>query len=451
MISTKTLEQKINQLINSGNLSELQITQLLGAVQSLNDSSFLTVDAVENLPDLESNLGRLVYVSGEEKFYFGDTTSWRADLNSTFLAFNIAAYAWGSNTNGRLGDGTTVAKTSPITVIGDITNWSQVSGGNNHSLGLTDDGIAYAWGRNTNGQLGDGTTVAKNSPITVIGDITNWSQVSGGADHSLGLTDDGIAYAWGSNIQGRLGDGTTIARSSPVTVVGGITNWSQVSAGKSGHSLGLTDDGIAYAWGRNLTGDLGDGTTVSKSSPVTVIGGITNWSQVSAGFNHSLGLTDDGIAYAWGANTNGRLGDGTTVAKSSPITVIGDITNWSQLSAGNAHSLGLTDDGIAYAWGSNIQGRLGDGTTTSRTSPITVIGGITNWSQLSGGAIHSLGLTDDGIAYAWGNNTNGRLGDGTTVAKSSPITVIGDITNWSQVSAGAYHSLGIETILRKGF
>jgi alpha-tubulin suppressor-like RCC1 family protein len=306
---------------------------------------------------------------------------------------------------------------------------------------------AYAWGRNSYGNLGDGTTTSRPSPITVIGGITNWSQVSAGISHSLGVTSDGIAYAWGLNSVGRLGDGTTVAKSSPVTVIGGITNWSQLSAGQD-HSLGVTSDGIAYGWGGasnifGANGAIGDGTTVAKSSPVTVIGGITNWSQVSAGQNFSLGLTSTGIAYAWGRNSYGRLGDGTTVAKSSPVTVIGGITNWSQLSAGQDHSLGLTATGIAYAWGRNSYGRLGDGTTTSRLSPVTVVGGITNWSQLSAGQSHSLGLTSTGIAYAWGNNADGRLGDGTTTSRLSPVTVVGGITNWSEVSAGQNSSLAI--------
>jgi alpha-tubulin suppressor-like RCC1 family protein len=125
-------------------------------------------------------------------------------------------------------------------------------------------------------------------------------------------------------------------------VVGGITNWSQVSASKNGsHSLGLTDTGIAYAWGSNSAGQLGDNTTTSQSSPVTVVGGITNWSQVSAGENYTLGLTDTGVLYTWGSNSYGKLGDGTTTNRSSPVTVAGGITNWTQVAAGGSTSSAL--------------------------------------------------------------------------------------------------------------
>ena len=122
------------------------------------------------------------------------------------------------------------------------------------------------------------------------------------------------------------------------------------------------------------------------------MGGISNWSKVSAGKNHNLGLTSTSIAYAWGNNVSGRLGDNTSSNRASPVTVVGGITNWSQVSAGRYHSLGLASTGIAYGWGRNSNGQLGDGTTSSRLSPVTVIGGLTNWNQVSAGGLHSLAL-----------------------------------------------------------
>jgi alpha-tubulin suppressor-like RCC1 family protein len=418
------------------------------AVEKLKAGSVSVVSTTASLPAAASSIvGEIYLIETDDDLYVNVGSQWNS-LNNEVFSF---AYAWGSGASGRLGDGTTTTKSSPVTVLLGINNWSQLSGGGEHSLGLTSTGIAYAWGINSNGRLGDGTTTSRRSPVTVIGGITNWSEVSAGTFHNLGITSTGIAYAWGYNGQGRLGDGTTTSRLSPVTVVGGITNWSQVSAG--GHSLGVTSTGIAYAWGNAADGRLGDGTTVAKSSPVTVVGGITNWIQVGAGDRHSIGLTSTGIAYAWGYGGQGRLGDETTVAKSSPVTVVGGITNWSQLSAGHDFNLGLTSTGIAYAWGNGANGRLGDGTTVAKSSPVTVIGGITNWSQLSASTAgsnsgHSLGVTSTGIAYAWGYNGFGRLGDGTATSKLSPVTVVGGITNWSQVSAGVRHSLGFSSILK---
>ena len=236
MISVKQLENRVNELITAGNLTELQITQLLSIPNFLNNAKSV-VQSISDLPDPIENEGRLVYVIDEEDFYFTQFEEWTNDFDSSSTVTSIV-YSWGDNGNGKLGDGTTSGKSSPVTVIGAITNWSQVSAGYDHSLGVTSDGIAYGWGDNGNGELGDGTTADKSSPVTVIGGITDWSQVSGGGSHSLGVTDTGIAYAWGAGLSGRLGDGTTADKSSPVTVIGGITNWSQVSAGGY-HSLGV--------------------------------------------------------------------------------------------------------------------------------------------------------------------------------------------------------------------
>jgi alpha-tubulin suppressor-like RCC1 family protein len=261
----------------------------------------------------------------------------------------------------------------------------------------------YAWGYGSYGKLGNDSTADKSSPVTVVGGITTWSQISAGKRHNLALTSAGIAYSWGYSSYGRLGNdaGYGSNRSSPGTVVGGITTWSKISAG-SEHSLGLTSAGVAYAWGYNTKGRLGDGTIVERSSPVTVVGGITTWSQLSGGIDpigawstgapHSLGLTSAGVMYAWGGASYGRLGDGTTVSKSSPVTVVGGITTWSKISAGGTHSMGLTSTGIPYAWGGNDYGQLGDNTTTDKSSPVTVVGGITTWTQISAGKKFSFGL-----------------------------------------------------------
>ena len=329
-----------------------------------------------------------------------------------------------------------------------ITNWSQAER-LNHFLGITDDDIAWAWGSNDNGQLGISSTDFQPSPVNVVGGLA-WKQVSAGSGmfgaHSLGITTDGIAYAWGNNQFGQLGAGTMRWTSSPVTVIGGITNWKQVCAGPRGESAGVTEDGFAYEWGDNGFRPVTfDGSTTpfnTRSAPVQVIGGINNWTQISIGSygsyrGHTLGLTDDGIAWAWGINRYGQFGNGqrfpsiNSVRSSSPVTVIGGITNWSQVSAGASRSFGLTDDGIAYAWGWNGFGSLGDGTTIDRSSPVTIVGGITNWSKINH---DGFALTDSGTIYGWGSNRNGRLSDGTTIDRSSPVVVGGGIDFWTYLS-----------------
>jgi alpha-tubulin suppressor-like RCC1 family protein len=416
------------------------------AIQLLKLGRIQTVANIAALPTNLTNSGNLYYVTNEEELYYNQGSTWY-----TLYGFTRPAYGWGNNFGGSLGDGTGSARSSPVTVIGGLNTWSQISAGYSHTLAVS-NGIAYAWGSNGQGRLGDNTTSSRSSPVTVVGGITTWSQLStsnhSGAVHSLGVTSLGLAYAWGDNYFGQLGSspaGYNSSRVSPTLVTGGINNWTQVSAGRR-FSLGITASGIAYGWGQGSSGQIGDNQTGPRSSPVTVVGGITTWRQLTAGYTHSIGLTSSGVLYAWGYSSSGALGDNTTVAKSSPVTVAGGITTWSTVSTAS-HSLATTTGGVAYAWGNNGNGRLGDNTTSNRSSPVTIVGGITNWSQLSGGGRHSVGITSAGIAYAWGYNAQGQLGDGTTVSKSSPVTVVGGFTNWYQVSSGGLHSIGLTSTL----
>jgi alpha-tubulin suppressor-like RCC1 family protein len=355
------------------------------------------------------------------------------------------AWGWGPNNRGQLGDGTAVAKSSPVSVVGGFTDWIQLSAGDLHSLGLRANGAAWGWGNNLNGQVGNNTTVSTLSPVSVVGGYTDWTQLSAGDDHSLGVRANGTAWGWGNNLRGQVGNNSTVNRSSPVSVVGGFTDWTQVSAGFN-HSLGVRANGTAWGWGGNFNGYLGDNTTVSKSSPVSVVGGFTDWTQVSAGRGHSLGLRSNGTAWGWGLNNDGELGDGTTVQKSSPVSVIGGYTDWIQLSAGGNHNLGLRENGTAWAWGSNASGQLGDNTTVSKSSPVSIVGGYTDWAQLSAGTNHNVGLRANGTVWAWGIGTTGQLGDNTIVTNSSPVSVVGGFTDWVQVSA-FNHSLGIRSAI----
>ena len=427
-------------------LSSLQLAILSKAVQKLNVGAIQSIANVAAFSASSSTAGDLFYSQADQEIYYNSNGSL---FPLSGVGYTIA-YAWGRNNETQIGDGTTTSRSSPVTVVGGITSWTQVSTYFAHALGLTSSGIAYAWGQNSSGELGDGTATNRLSPVTVVGGITDWTQIIAGYYWSLGLTSSGIAYGWGTNASGQLGDNTTYTRSSPGTVVGGITNWSQLSAGKV-YALGLRSSGVLYAWGYGNQGQLGDNTAATKSSPVTVVGGITTWTQLAAGGNHSLGRTSAGAAYAWGAGYQGQLGDNTNQSKSSPVVVVGGITNWTQLSSarkvsGGGHSLGLTSSGVAYGWGPNADGQIGNNTASGRSSPVTVVGGITNWSQLACGGEHSLGRTSSGVAYGWGSNSSGQLGDGFGVAKSSPVLVAGAITGWSQIAGGQYNSVAIRTV-----
>ena len=445
-INTTQLQTDLQTRLNNltGSESADSVLALTAAVDNLTSNRFISVSNYANLPNLAVTplpSGSIVFIEQFNVLMMSVGTQWRG-IDGRIPIAPVTAWSWGSNLQGRLGDNSTTSRSSPVTVVGGITTWSRVSAGEGHTLLLTTTGNIHSVGKNDFGQLGDNSTASRSSPVTVVGGITNWSQVSAGYRHSLAITLSGIAYAWGGNNSGQLGDNSTTSRSSPVTVVGGITTWSQVSASLY-HSLGLTSTGIAYAWGNSYYGRTGLNSQTDRSSPNIISGGITNWKQVSAGSSQtSMGVTNSGITYTWGRNVSGQLGDNTTSNRSSPVTVVGGIITWNQVSAGGVHCLGLTSAGILYAWGNNSQGRLGDNTTSNRSSPVTVVGGITNWNIVVNGAGGNLGLTSGGILYSWGSGTT--IGDNTTSNRSSPVTVAGGITTWTSISVNQ-HAIGLAT------
>ncbi|MEK5209512.1 RCC1 domain-containing protein [Psychrobacillus sp. FSL H8-0510] len=261
--------------------------------------------------------------------------------------------------------------------------------------------------------------------------------IGGGMKHALAITSDGSVYAWGLNDKGQLGDGTTTSRTMP-TKINGMSNAVAVEAG-SNHSLAITSDGSVYAWGDNKYGQLGIGSTENKNTP-SKVNGLSNVVKVVAGEQQSLAITSDGSVYAWGNNGNGQLGDGSRTNQSTPLR-LSSLSNVATVEVGATFSFAITSDGSVYAWGYNYQGQLGDGTTTQKLTP-TKINGLSDVVAVDGGYEHSLALTSDGSVYAWGNNIYGQIGDGTISAKKTPVKISG-LSNVVSIEAGFYHSLAI--------
>jgi len=446
MPTSEEIQTCINNLTSCNEITEMVI--LSAETDKITVNRSLSVATVNDLPDLQTtaiSAGTIFFVQSLGFPVMSSEGTWISLDNKIIRQdyFALCAWAWGLNTNGQLGDNTITSRLSPVSVVGGFTDWCQVSGGRDHSLAVRQNGTAWAWGSNGNGRLGDNSTTARSSPVSVVGGFTDWCQVSGGRDHSLAVRQNGTAWAWGYNGQGRLGDDSVTSRRSPVLVVGGFIDWCQISAGRS-HSIAVRQNGTAWAWGLNGGGRLGDDTATNRSSPVSVVGGFTDWCQVSAG-THSLAVRQNGTTWAWGSNTNGQLGDGSTVSRSSPVSVVGGFTDWCQISAGNIHSLAVRQNGTAWAWGSNTNGQLGDNTITQRLSPVSVVGGFTDWCQVSSGYSHSLAVRQNGTAWAWGCNATGQLGDNSITSQSSPVSVVGGFTDWCQVSGGGCHSLGLRT------
>jgi alpha-tubulin suppressor-like RCC1 family protein len=407
----------------------------VGAVQRA--GSFAT------LPSAALTAGRLYFVDFDG-LYWSTGALWFPIATTTYSE----ALSWGYNNKGQLGNSFCGGiSASPVSVFCSFTDWCQVSASleSDHSLGVRTNGTLWAWGYNAQGRLGNNNTLDQCRPALVVGGFTDWCQAAAGSPHSLAVRTNGTLWAWGWGYSGALGNNTSTSSRSPVSVVGDFTDWCQVSAGyRSG--VALRTNGTLWAWGRNASGSIGDGTTVSKSSPVSVIGGFTDWCRVSSGRDITLATRTNGTLWAWGRGSEGQLGDGATTGKSSPVSVVGGFTDWCQASAAHYHSLGLRTNGTLWAWGRGTEGRLGTGTTTNTSSPVSVIGGFTDWCQVSAGCRHSVAVRQNGSAWSWGYNGQGRLGDGTFIDKSSPVSVVGGFNDWCQASAGRAHNLAIRKI-----
>jgi len=452
-ISKSTLITKLQSAVNDYAYASTSAEDVLSQSLSIwlsGEVNIVTVNNVEGLPTLELydstdailcfllNLG-IFAISSNKKWLTLDGRLLRDDTGR----FYSEAWAWGYNNSGRLGDNSTINRSSPVNVCGGFVDWFQVEAGDIHSLGVRTNGTVWAWGNNTFGRLGDNSIITRSSPVSVVGGFTDWCQVSGGQTHSLGVRTNGTAWAWGYNGQGQMGNDSNISQRSPISVVGGFTDWCHVSAGFR-HSLGLRTNGTVWTWGCNGCGRLGDNSNIDRSSPVSVCGGFTDWCQVSAGNQHNLGVRTNGTAWGWGRNTLSTLGDNSTIDRSSPVSVVGGFTDWCQVSAGHYHSLGVRTNGTAWAWGNQDCGRLGIASSiTNICSPVSVVGGFTDWCQVESGRYNSLGIRTNGTVWAWGAGGAGRLGDGNTANQSSPVSVLGGFTTWNKVSAGSCHTLGI--------
>lgn len=346
------------------------------------------------------------------------TTIAADSVHTCALATNGAAYCWGDNEAGELGDGGAEAvSTVPVPVSGHLT-FSSVSAGSGDACGVTATGAAYCWGSDYFGQLGDGDTTYHLTPVAVSGGL-KFSLISTGVYHTCGVSTAGVAYCWGGNDFGVLGHGDSSNRTMPVLVAGGLV-FSTVSVRRF-HACGVAG-GAAYCWGLNQSGQLGDSLAeLSSPVPVPVAGGHA-FTTVSVGAAHSCGLTTSGIAYCWGSNGFGQLGIATASPPAStvPVAVAGGLT-FNALSAGSYHTCGVTPSGAAYCWGQNRGGQLGDSTAADTTAPTPVAGALT-FSTVGSGVYHTCGVTPDGAAYCWGLGDYGQLGQG--FRRNSLIPVI---------------------------
>lgn len=328
-----------------------------------------------------------------------------------------AVWAWGGNSHGQLGDGTTTSRPvmAPVKGLADV---KAVSAGDGYSVALKTDGTVWAWGDNSQGQLGTGNTTSSSVPVQVTGlSGKTVTAISAGRDgHVLAALSDGHVMAWGTG--GALGNGSTSGSTTPVQVSGiaDVAAGAGAVAAGYGSSAAVLADGTVRTWGLNGNGQLGDGTTADSSTPVTVTG-IDDATQVSASGFHMLARLADQTVKAWGLNASGQLGDGSTTNSSTPVAVPG-LSGVTAVSAGTFFSAAVKSDTSLWTWGDNSSGQLGTGTTTGTSTPVRAAGSA---ATVAAGYEHVAAVFPVRAPKLWGNNASGQLGTGGTASSTTPV------------------------------
>lgn len=326
-----------------------------------------------------------------------------------------------------------------------LINIAQVSSGNSHTCALTTTGGVKCWGWNESGQIGDSTTrTERPTPVDVTGLGSGVTAISAGRYFSCALTTTGGVKCWGMNVHGELGDGTTTNRSAPVEVTGLTSGVTAISAGGY-HACALMTAGGVKCWGWNDTGQLGDDTESTRTTPVDVVGLGSGVAAIAAGSWHTCALTDPGGVKCWGSNGSGILGNGETDNRRTPVDVVGLDNGVTAIATGYYQTCALTTAGGVKCWGANGSGNVGDGTTTDRLTPVDVVGLGSDVTAIDSGAMHTCARTTAGGVKCWGSNSRGQVGDGTEVAKSSPVDVVGLGNGVAAIGIGRSHSCAVTT------
>lgn len=323
-----------------------------------------------------------------------------------------AAYCWGQASEGELGDGVTRDFSPvPVAVHGGLT-FTAIEAGGSFTCGLTADGSAHCWGNGPYGQLGNATGRG-TEPSTVDGGL-HFTAITGGANHACGLVASGAAYCWGRSDLGQLGDGATapVGRTTPVLVAGGLS-FASISAGAGDHTCGITTAGVAYCWGAGSNGELGNGATANSAVPVRVAGGLT-FRAISVGGPITCALTMAGAPYCWGYGGNGALGDGTFDDHAVPIAVATSVS-FESIDAGGLTVCALTAAGVTHCWGDTRSGVVPPGPLSTASSLA--------FASISDGGDVTCARTALGVVYCWGLNSVGGLGDGTREDRTTPLSV----------------------------
>lgn len=353
---------------------------------------------------------------------------------------------WGSYASGQLGDGHDANKLVPSRV-GSESNWHSVTAGWSDTCANTHDDGIFCWGDNGSGRLGNGTTAEYRLPSQVDAN-SSWRSISVGGGHTCATQPDGKLYCWGNNSYGQVG-ATTVGSDQTTPIQEKThTTWLSVDGGY-GHSCAIAANQSMYCWGLNASGQLGNASIIGYTEDPTRESANKLWAHVASGTAHTCGIDTSDKLFCWGLNSKGQLGDDTTTSRNAPTQVPTNSTwlstyanTWRSVDVAETHTCAINSDNILFCWGDNGSGQLGDGTTTSQSTPQRV-GTRSDWQSVSVGIAHTCALNNANALYCWGANRHGQLGDNTTTTRGTPAQEASQ-SAWQSVSAGYYHTCAIK-------
>jgi alpha-tubulin suppressor-like RCC1 family protein len=336
-----------------------------------------------------------------------------------------AALCWGANASGQLGDGTQEDRHTPVPVATLGSGVIAIAAGGEHSCALVTGGGVKCWGRNLEGQLGDGTNSQRDEPVGVEGLGSGVVAIATGENHSCALTSGGAVKCWGDNASGQLGDGTQDPSDVPLDVLELSADVAAIGLGDN-HSCAVTTQGALKCWGSNSYQQASGSASQSEiiKTPATVTGMGEGVATVDGGFGHTCAVRTAGGAWCWGLNLNGQVGNDSIIAPPAPVTPSGLSAGVVRIEAGDNHTCALLENGSVRCWGENTNGQLGDSTQDERHIPTDIAQLSSGVSALAAGGSHSCAV-HAGTALCWGANGSGEIGDGTQDLRASPVGVSG--------------------------
>ena len=369
--------------------------------------------------------------------------------NHSIVIDNIGQiWNWGDNFFGQLGDNQRSRKCTPISIHGTKKTFCHISGGNAFSNAIDFKGQVWSWGGggvNNRGQLGDNSTIDKCTPVSIHGAKKTFCKISSGSGSIISIDRFGQIWGWGANGDGQLGDNSVTSQCTPVSIHGTKKTFCDISL-TNRHSNGIDFRGQVWSWGHNFWGHLGDNSTTSKRTPVSIHGVKKTFCSVSAGNGYSLAIDVRGLVWGWGLNTYGLLGNNDTTSRRTPTSIHGTRKTFCHIIAGNGYSMAVDYNGKLWGWGNTVNGKLGIGDFLFSLIPISIHGVKKTFCNINSGGNSSFGIDKNGQVWGWGNNRYGGLGNNTNNTIRTPVSIHGVKKTFCKISLGYHHSLGIDRV-----